>query len=202
MSFQSYLRTAALGLAFGAACGGWAAGDSPVSVTLAEEMKQYNLQGEFIVPVDPQTVWDVLTDYDHLSKFIHSMRGHIRSGNGDDLVVSQVGTGGFLFFTVSVKVLLRIHEEPIHSIEFTDISGKDFKSYSGSWTLQPVPEGMQVIYRLHAERNQNTPGFISGGLLQSTTRDLLDEVRKEMERRQALQTTKNPPMGVGKAGPK
>lgn len=194
MSAPSSLKVIGCSIVFIVASLSWGNGDKPVSVTLGEVLKQYDLQGDFTAPVDPQTAWDVLTDYDHLSQFIHSMRGHIRSEKGEDFLVHQVATGGFLFFTASVEVLLNIHEDPIHSIVFKDVSGKDFESYTGSWTLQPVPAGVEVTYRLHAERNKQTPGFVSGKLLQSTTGDLLNEVRKEMERRKAIiQAAKDPP---------
>ena len=117
------------------------------------------------------------------------MRGHIRSQKGDDLLVHQVATGGFLFFTVSVTALLKVHEDPIQSIDFDDNSRKDFKCYAGSWNLLPVPQGTQITYQLEAQKNKNTPGFVNGKVLHDTTRDLLNEVREEMERRGALAVT-------------
>ncbi len=185
MSSKIVLQAAGCWLFFLAASLCSASDDAPVSVALIER-DSYTLNSQFIVPVPPQIAWNVLTDYDHLSQFVHSMRGHIRSEKGDDLLVNQVATGGFLFFTVSVSALLLIHEEPIHDILFTDTTGKDFKNYSGSWNLLPIPQGTQIIYQLKAEKNKNTPGFVTGKILQSTTRDLLNELRREMERREVL----------------
>jgi uncharacterized protein YndB with AHSA1/START domain len=185
LSLKIVLQAAGCWLFFLSASLCSASGDAPVSVVLTER-DSYTLNAQFIVPVPPQNAWNVLTDYDHLSQFVHSMKGHIRSEKGDDLLVNQVATGGFLFFTVSVSALLLIHEEPIHDILFTDTTGKDFKSYSGSWNLLPIPQGTQITYQLKAEKNKNTPGFVTGKILQSTTRDLLNELRMEMERREVI----------------
>src|SRR5208282_6367575 len=87
--------------------------DAPVSATLMQNGDVYSISAEFTAPVDPLTAWNVLTDYDHMSNFIASIRGHIRSEKGDDLLVHQVATGGFLIFTVSVEALLKIHEDPM-----------------------------------------------------------------------------------------
>jgi hypothetical protein len=159
--------------------------DAPVFATLAETGDTYNISAEFTSPVDQQIAWNVLTDYDDMSKFIASIHGHIRSEKGDDLLVHQVATGGFFIFSVSVEALLKIHEEPMTSIHFTDISGKDFKSYSGVWTMRVVPGAVNVTYQLEAERNKHTPGFVNGEVLRSSTGNLLKQVRTEMERREA-----------------
>jgi hypothetical protein len=159
--------------------------DAPVSATLMQDGDVYTISAEFTAPVDPQTAWNVLTDYDHMSSFIASIHGHIRSEKGDDLLVHQVATGGFLIFTVSVEALLKIHEDPMTDIHFTDISGKDFKDYGGVWTLKTIPQGVDVVYHLVAERNSHTPGFVNGEVLRSSTGNLLKQVRTEMERRQA-----------------
>jgi hypothetical protein len=158
---------------------------------LAQTGDTYDIGAEFTAPVDPQIAWNVLTDYDHMSKFIASISGHIKSETGDDLLVHQVATGGFFIFTVSVEALLKIHEEPMTSIRFTDISGKDFKSYGGAWNMRVVPGGVNVTYQLEAERNQHTPGFVNGEVLRVSTGNLLKQVRTEMERREGKIPNKN-----------
>ena len=185
MSFNQFLRLMGCCLVILAFPKSSGAVDSPVSVTLDQEGGRYSLVEEITVLVDPQIAWNVLTDYDHLSQFVHSIRGHIRSKNGEVFLVHQVASGGFLFFTASVEVLLKVHEEPNRWILFKDVSGKDFKGYSGIWTLRPVSQGVVVNYQLEVERNKNTPGFVSGDLLRSATKDLLNEVRVEMERRES-----------------
>jgi hypothetical protein len=188
MSFGVFLRVIGCWLVFLASPRCFGNTDAPVSATLAQTGDTYNIAAEFTAPVCTQTAWNVLTDYDHMSNFIASIHGHIKSETGDDLLVHQVASGGFLIFTVSVEALLKIHEDPMDEILFKDISWKDFKSYSGIWTLEEVPQGVRVTYQLEAERNKHTPGFVNGEVLRSSTGNLLKQVRTEMERRQAKAT--------------
>ncbi len=191
MSFKAILGIVGCCLFLGAASKSSAQMGGPVSVTLGQERDKYNIDGEFTSPVSPKTAWDVLTDYANLSKFVSSIHSHIRGKNGKDFLVHQVAGGGFLFITVSVEVLLEVHEKPFTSIRMKDVSGKDFKSYSGVWGIHPAPGGVHVTYKLKIERNEKTPGFINGDLLRNTTKDLLSQVRKEMERRETKKAEMN-----------
>ena len=107
--FKALLRIVGCCLIFVAASNGSGDTNSPVSVTLVPDKDKYVIVGKFISQADPQTAWSVLTDYDHLSKFVSSIRSHVRDEEGNILLVHQVASGGFLFFTASVEVLLKVH---------------------------------------------------------------------------------------------
>ena len=115
------------------------------------------------VKADADVVWDVLTDYNHVSNFISNMHSHIQKKDGNDLTVEQDAGGGFLFIQEHLKALLTIHEEPLQSISFNDVSHKAFELYSGLWRLQPDTASgeIKVTYELQATRNKKTPNFFN-----------------------------------------
>ena len=75
-------------------------------------------------------------------------------------------------------------------ILFKDVGHKNFKSYTGIWTLRPTSQGVKVKYQLRVTRNEKTPDFINGDLLRNVTKDLLNQFRGEMERREAMNAKK------------
>jgi len=88
-------------------------------------------EGEFVtvsatadMKVDPRVAWAVLSDYDHLAKFIPDMKSsRVVSRDGNRLRVEQQGDVGFFFYKEPVNVLLEVHEEPPHRITARSIEG-------------------------------------------------------------------------------
>ena len=147
----------------------------------------YQFDGGFDAEVDPQTAWEVLTDYNHISDFVSNMRSHVLKRQGNDLLIDQTAGGGFLFINMTVQATLLIHEEPMRAIYLQDIEHKNFADYEGVWTLAPETggPGVQVTYHLDAQRNLQTPDFLTADLFCGSLGDLLTEMRREMKRRQA-----------------
>src|SRR5579864_1865459 len=54
-------------------CGAGFAAD-PVSLDFQEKGGSYDIQGTFTVEADPSVVWEVLTDYHHIPKFVGSLK--------------------------------------------------------------------------------------------------------------------------------
>lgn len=162
----------------------WA--NTPVYFTFVSEDGRYNFDGSFTVKADPEVVWDVLTDYNHVSNFVANMHSHIKKTDGNDLIVEQDAGGGFLFIQEHIKALLAIHEEPLQSVSFNDVSHKAFELYSGVWHLQPslTPGEIKVTYELQATRNVKTPNFLTSDLFSGSLGDLLSETQREIDKRQ------------------
>src|SRR5262245_55829591 len=57
------------------------------------------VHGDFLAPVSASVAWDVLTDYDHIPKFVSSMRAsHVERSEDGGLLVRQDAVGGVLLF--------------------------------------------------------------------------------------------------------
>ena len=160
--------------------------NTPVFFTFISEDGRYNFEGGFTVKADMDVVWNVLTDFNHVSSFVSNMHSHIKKEDGNDLIVAQDAGGGFLIIQEHIKALLEIHEEPLQSISFNDVSHKDFELYSGVWHLQPDPVSgeIKVTYELLAARDKDTPAFLTVDLFSGSLGDLLAETQKEISKRQ------------------
>ncbi len=187
-SFVPYLLRAVVAVACAAlSCGTGAAADD-ISLAFYEGYGHYKVEGSFFVDADAQTAWDVLTNYERIPDFVHSMKiSKVEQRSNNDLVLRQEGEGSFLFFSKRIHLLMNVHEQPqTNSIIFTDTSHKDFDSYQGTWKITPSDygHGLEVIYTLDADQNFSAPAFIASDVVKGNVQDLLRSLKKEIAQRQ------------------
>jgi hypothetical protein len=167
-------------------CGaGWAA--DPISMTVQDKNGTFNIDGSFNVKAETSIIWDVLTAYEQIPRFVGSLKkSHVEEDLGPyHFLLEQEFEGGFLFFTKRVRVLLDVHEIWDQTIAFTDIDHKDFDVYQGAWTLKTdSSEGQEINYTLEAKPNFDAP--FEGDFMHGGAKDLLEAVRREIIRRQTL----------------
>lgn len=129
----------------------------------------------------------MLTDYDGIERFVSSMKeSRVTRRDDDGILVDQMAVGRVFLFTRRIRTTLRVHEEPPGRIRFEDVLGRDFKSYRGEWRIEERRGAVELVYRLRARPSFSMPDFVMRGLFRATARDLLTEVRTEIERRAAL----------------
>jgi hypothetical protein len=131
-----------------------------------------------------EAAWEVLTDYGGISAFVPAVkRSRVAGGKPGEATVEQELAGGWLFFSRRVTLLLEVRETPPDSLRFEEVSGKDFASYAGEWTLEARDGGTFVTYHLRAEPKFHVPAFAVKSGFKSGARDLLRGIRAEMIRR-------------------
>ncbi len=157
----------------------------PPPVVTVEEQKSVNeVLGHFEVPVPLSVAWDVLTDYDHITDFVSSMRASaVESRDSAGLTVRQEAVAGVFPFRRVAHLLLSVREQPGHRIEFHDLLDRDFRLYRGAWELRPEAAGTAVTYHLAARPAAAAPPFIDRAFLSRTVMRLLTQVQAEMMRR-------------------
>jgi ribosome-associated toxin RatA of RatAB toxin-antitoxin module len=170
----------------------------PVFFSSNEKAGVDEIKARFYVDADPQTAWNVLTDYEHIPRFVPDIKkSHVEEKHDDYLLLTQEAESGFLFITKRIHMLLRVQEVPIRNIYFNDVGKKDFYFYEGSWDIQPCPQGgVSVVYELEAKKNFDEP--FAGDYLHGGEKDLLKAVQKEIYLRQ-LQARKDPVPTAGSA---
>lgn len=157
--------------------------EDPISMATSGKDDSYDIEGHFDVQTTPDVVWDVLTGYERIPRFVGSLKkSNVEENLGPyHFLLEQEFEGGFLFITKRVRVLLDVHEVWQRSIEFTDIDHRDFTFYQGSWRVDPDPtKGLRVTYRLLAHPNFSVP--FAGDYMNSGAKDLLEAVRREILR--------------------
>ncbi len=159
---------------------------APVHVALDPTPRSCRVEGGFAVAVPESLAWQVLTDYDHIPEFVHSMISSKRERGADGgLQVRQIASGKFFLFRRRMQILLAIVEEPRRRVRFRDVLNVDFVHYVGEWRMRPDSAGIQVSYTLDAEPRSAFSRSLCRGVLKNTAEDLLEEVRTEMVRRSA-----------------
>lgn len=154
---NSLILAATLTLLGGPVCAG------EVSVSLKPlGAHRYELEGRFTAPVSRETAWAVLTDYANIPAFVPSMRhSRIKERVEGSTLLEQESVGTAFIFSHTVRVLLKVREEPLQRISFQDTANLCFESYEGEWRLEDAPgEGTAVAYRLKVVEGPALPRFV------------------------------------------
>jgi len=155
-----------------------------VSVSLDKEGGQCHAQGEFHAAVSVAIAWQVLTDYEGITRFVPAVReSKLEQGPDGERRLRQDAMGSAFMLEHRVHVLLQLDEVADKSIAFRDLLGKDFREYSGEWRLVPDASGVHVEYELRAEPSSSLMRLFCRGALKKGAEDLLGQVRTEMLRR-------------------
>jgi len=92
-----------------------------VKVEVRRSGRTFEAEAVLDLGADAQTIWDTITDYDALARFMpgihhcHVSERHPR-GDGDELVVvEQRGEFRFMMFAQTMQVLLNIENRHLHS---------------------------------------------------------------------------------------
>jgi hypothetical protein len=144
----------------------------------------YRLEGHLKVAGPPYDAWRVLTDYEHISNFVSSLRkSSVKDSSTDRLLLEQEALGKEFIFTKRIRVLLQVSEIPYKKVLFEDISHVDFAFYEGSWEILNSPAGLDIVYRLSCRRLFMVPNALAKDALKKSAEDLLAQVRAEILRR-------------------
>ena len=160
--------------------------DDGIALRVSHGENGIELEGRFAIGASPAVAWSVLTDYDGIERFVHSMReSRVTYRDADSVYVDQLAVGRMFLFSRRLHTELHIHEEPPRRVLFEDALGRDFRSYRGEWEIESTTAGAIVTYELEADPSFPIPEFVARGLIRSAARELLAEVRTEIERRAA-----------------
>ena len=102
-------------------------------------------------PITVDSIWNVLTDYDHLSELIPNLASsEVVSREGNRVYLKQVGSQMLMGLRFSAQVQLELIENrKLGSLEFHLIKG-DFRRFEGVWRMQEHNdgEGTSLLYEL------------------------------------------------------
>jgi hypothetical protein len=156
----------------------------PVSVSLDKKNGQCHARGRFHAAVSVAIAWQVLTDYEGITRFVPAVReSKLEQGPDGQRRLRQDAVGSAFMVERRVRVLLQLDEVVDQRIAFRDVLGKDFREYAGEWRLVPDTAGVGIEYDLRAEPSSSLMRLFCRGALKSGAEDLLGQVRGEMLRR-------------------
>ena len=157
------------------------------AIELASDGSLFRLRAAFEVPAAPAVAWDVLTDYDGMTRFVPSLReSRVISRAPDAIVIRQEGLVRFLVLSRRVPMTLKVVERAPERIDFSLLESSDFDDYTGSWSISPGTASCHVSYELYAEmRSSLVPQSIARRLLRRSISRQLQQVQAEIARRAA-----------------
>lgn len=173
---QAFLVAAAIVIANAAS------GASP-QVSVRETAGTYSVTARFEVPQTARVALAVLTDYEHIPRFMPDVRTSVvLERTPGRLVVEQEAVSQFMMFSKTVHLVLEVTEQG-ETIRFVDRCGTSFTTYTGVWRAVPTGGGTMVTYNLTARPAFDVPGFVLKRLLKRDAAVMIDRLRREIAAR-------------------
>ncbi len=152
-------------------------------VTVQEERGVYSVKARFHVPQAPSVAFAVLTDYEHIPRFMSDIKtSWVLERSAGRAVVEQEGISRFMMFSKRVHLVLDITEGG-DSVRFRDRCGRSFSHYEGQWTTVARDGGTDIIYELRADPSFSVPETILKRLLRRDSGRMIESLRQEMAER-------------------
>jgi len=134
--------------------------------------------------VDPALLWDVLTDYEGLSRFIPNLTSsRVVQRSGRLITLDQVGQQILFGVNFSARVQLELTESPESGcLSFRMLKG-DFRRFEGLWQVATVEAGTSLLYSLTVQGCLGMPVHLIEQRLRYDLFTNLRAVQKEAESR-------------------
>ena len=131
-----------------------------------------------------QLLWDVLTDYENLSRFIPNLSSsELIQRQGQTVRLQQVGSQQLLGLRFSAQVQLELTEfRQDGLLQFRMVKG-DFRRFEGSWQIRQRPDGCSLLYELTVQGCLGMPIGLIEERLRDDLSSNLNAVVKEAHRR-------------------
>ena len=158
-----------------------AAQDSEVTAKKLSDMVVIDVS--MLVAATPREAWDVLTDYDHMSKFLPNLQSSkILSKSPTRLEVAQKGGVTHGPISITFDVVRDVQLKPYSEIVSHVISG-NLKKVDGTTRLAPEGDGTRITFHSESIPNIWVPPGIGPTLIENETRDQFGDMRAEIIKR-------------------
>jgi carbon monoxide dehydrogenase subunit G len=157
-----------------------------VSIRTARDGDFITVSASALMKVDAGIAWSVLSDYDHLAKFIPDLKSsRVVSRQGNVVRVEQKGDVGFFFYKEPVNMLLEVHEEPPRRITARGIEG-NVKGLETRYDLESSAAGVRLDYAGRFEPDFAIPPLIGMPIMNRLIERRFRAMVNEIQRRDAL----------------
>ena len=137
-----------------------------------------------ILAATPHETWAVLTDYDHMVRFLHNLQfSKIIEGAVNKIQVAQKGKATYGPLSFSFDTVREVELKPYQEIRSRVISGS-IKQGSGTTRLIPEGSGTRIVYHNETMPNYWLPPGIGPTLVKQEIRAQFEDMISEILRRQ------------------
>jgi ribosome-associated toxin RatA of RatAB toxin-antitoxin module len=158
-----------------------------LSVQVERRGERVEVRARALLAAPAALVWEVLTDYEHLPRFIPGLaKSAVRSRDGGRLLVEQSGEARFLIFSFPIEVRLEVTERPPQWISSRAVAG-NVRRMTGRYEIEPDAERGTVLLRYSGEIEPDfeLPPLLGVAALRSTVIEQFTAMVAEIERRAA-----------------
>jgi carbon monoxide dehydrogenase subunit G len=128
-------------------------------------------------------VWEVLTDYDNLARFIPGLsKSKVELRVGNRVLLEQKGEARFLVFSYPIEVRLDVLESPTDSISSRRVGG-NLRRMTGRYDLHLSREGTVLRYTGELEPDFALPPIIGTLALRTMVEEQFAAMVAEVDRR-------------------
>lgn len=166
-----------------------AAAAEEVVVEVERRGEGIEVKARATVAANAAVVWQVLTDYDGLARFIPGIsKSSIREKNGNRLLVDQAGEARFLVFSFPIEVRLEVFENPPDWVTSQAVAG-NLRRMNGRYDIraEATPGVCSVRYQGALEPDFALPPLIGLAAMRGMIEAQFTAMVAEIERRAAAQ---------------
>lgn len=158
-------------------------GTQGIDVTAKKVSNMVVIDVSMLVEATPREAWDVLTDYDHMPKFLPNLQSSkILSKSPTRLEVAQKGGATHGPISITFDVVREVQLKPYSEIISHVISG-DLKKVDGTTRLVPEGDGTRITFHSESIPNVWVPPGIGPALIENETREQFGDMRAEIVKR-------------------
>jgi carbon monoxide dehydrogenase subunit G len=170
--------------------------ESVARVQVVKQGDAYVVEATILAPVPLAEAWAVLTDFDHMARFIPNLsESDIRERHGNRIEVHQKGVARFGLFKFPFDSLREIDLTPNEIVRSRQTSGATRSAQSQ--TIFVETGGVtRISYRAEIEPGFWMPALISRPFIEHEVREQFEAIVAEMMRRHALAAGARPPASV------
>ena len=157
--------------------------DNEIEVKVQIEGEDVFVDVNFTVPAPAKLVWEVLTDFDHMSNFIANLQtSKVIDKTENGLRVSQKGIAKYGLLSFPFESVREIHLFSFNKIQTHMISG-NIKKLEGMTQLIPEGDLTRIIYHADTIPGIWIPPMVGKVFIEHETREQFQESRDEIMRR-------------------
>ncbi|KAL4428584.1 hypothetical protein ABPG77_008896 [Micractinium sp. CCAP 211/92] len=149
----------------------------------------FSVQGCLITAASPDTVYQVLTDYDSLPRVFHNVESSMLRQCPDSGQKQLVQTCKWAFLVFSgtfVNELNVVEDAPSRKLTFSLVESAFMKEFVGSWDVQPAADGLTKVRHCLSVKPMVAPpqkiGDLSKKIFKKQVMGILEDLKQELER--------------------
>lgn len=161
-----------------------------VSVRVEIQDDTVRIEADAVIAASIKEVWDVLTDFDNLPRYISNIAASkVLSRQGNVVRVAQTGKAGFGPFSLEFQSTRELTLTPYEKFESRMVEG-NMKRFRGTTRLEEKDGVTRIRYQSEAVPDTVMPLGLARSTIESETREHYLEIAREVLRRKSAPTAR------------